>query len=173
VAKGRASGYDSLPFHAPGIPYERALFKKQLIRLVHPQTLTLVPGRGHRYQPRNLENFRASQARAMSQEPDQQRLRGARPWRISSLPVSMRAYWCIVSISWEARGCRHLPCQLESPCHRWRMRRVTRLDGPAPLPYMVEHLAACTGPHVTTKVRVRKAAVAGIECVMDYPPNMP
>ena len=40
-----------------------------------------------------------------------------------------------------------------------------------PLPYMVPHLDAFTGPHVTTKLRVRKAAVAGIEFVIDYPKN--
>lgn len=40
-----------------------------------------------------------------------------------------------------------------------------------PLPYMVDHLEACTGPYVTTKLRVRKAAVAGIEFVIDYPTN--
>jgi hypothetical protein len=38
-----------------------------------------------------------------------------------------------------------------------------------PCPYMVEHLDARTGPHVTTKLRVRKAAVAGIEFVIAYP----
>jgi hypothetical protein len=38
-------------------------------------------------------------------------------------------------------------------------------------PYMVNHLEAFTGPHFTTKLRVRKAAVAGIEFVIDYPTN--
>ena len=38
-----------------------------------------------------------------------------------------------------------------------------------PFPYMVNHLEAFTGPHFTTKLRVRKAAVAGIEFVIDYP----
>jgi hypothetical protein len=38
-------------------------------------------------------------------------------------------------------------------------------------PYMVDHLAAFTGPHVTTKLRVRKAAIAGIEFVIAYPTN--
>jgi hypothetical protein len=42
-----------------------------------------------------------------------------------------------------------------------------------PFPYMVDHLEASTGPHVTTKLRVRKAAVAGIEFVIDYPTNTP
>jgi hypothetical protein len=37
------------------------------------------------------------------------------------------------------------------------------------LPYMVDHLEAFTGPYVTTKVRVRKAAIAGIEFVIAYP----
>ena len=40
-----------------------------------------------------------------------------------------------------------------------------------PFPYMVNHLEAFTGPHFTTKLRVRKAAVAGIEFVIDYPKN--
>jgi len=40
-----------------------------------------------------------------------------------------------------------------------------------PFPYMVNHLEAFTGPHFTTKLRVRKAAVAGIEFVIDYPTN--
>jgi|RhiMethySRZTD1v2_1073278.scaffolds.fasta_scaffold477948_2 hypothetical protein len=39
-------------------------------------------------------------------------------------------------------------------------------------PYMADHLVTFTGPHVTTKLRVRKAAVAGIEFVIDYPKNM-
>jgi hypothetical protein len=39
------------------------------------------------------------------------------------------------------------------------------------LPYMVHHLEAFTGPHFTTKLRVRKAAIAGIEFVIDYPKN--
>ena len=38
-------------------------------------------------------------------------------------------------------------------------------------PYMVDHLEAFTGSHFTTKLRVRKAAVAGIEFVIDYPKN--
>jgi hypothetical protein len=38
-------------------------------------------------------------------------------------------------------------------------------------PYMVNHLEAFTGPYFTTKLRVRKAAVAGIEFVVDYPKN--
>jgi len=36
---------------------------------------------------------------------------------------------------------------------------------------MVDHLEESTGPHFTTKLRVRKAAVAGIEFVIDYPKN--
>jgi len=40
-----------------------------------------------------------------------------------------------------------------------------------PLPYMVNHLEVFTGPHFTTKLRVRKAVVAGIEFVIDYPTN--
>ena len=40
-----------------------------------------------------------------------------------------------------------------------------------PFPYMVNHLEEFTGPHFTTKLRVRKAAVAGIEFVIDYPKN--
>ena len=40
-----------------------------------------------------------------------------------------------------------------------------------PFPYMVDHLEEFTGPHFTTKLRVRKAAVAGIEFVIDYPTN--
>ena len=40
-----------------------------------------------------------------------------------------------------------------------------------PFPYMVNHLEAFTGPHFTTKLRVRKATVAGIEFVIDYPKN--
>jgi hypothetical protein len=39
-----------------------------------------------------------------------------------------------------------------------------------PLPYMVPHLDDFTGPHFTTKVRVRKDAIAGIEFVIAYPP---
>lgn len=39
-------------------------------------------------------------------------------------------------------------------------------------PYMADHLVTFTGPYVTTKLRVRKAAVAGIEFVIDYPKNM-
>jgi len=42
-----------------------------------------------------------------------------------------------------------------------------------PCPYMVEHLDACTGPQVTTKVRVRKAALGGMECVMASPTHPP
>ena len=42
-----------------------------------------------------------------------------------------------------------------------------------PLPYMVQHLEASTGPHVTTTLRVRTAALAGIACVMAYPTNTP
>ena len=42
-----------------------------------------------------------------------------------------------------------------------------------PFPYMVEHLEALTGPHVTTKLRVRKAAVAGIEFVIASPTPPP
>jgi len=38
-----------------------------------------------------------------------------------------------------------------------------------PFPYMVNHLEEFTGPHFTTKLRVRKATVAGIEYVIDYP----
>jgi hypothetical protein len=38
-------------------------------------------------------------------------------------------------------------------------------------PYMVNHLEAFTGPYFTTKLRVRKAAIAGIEFVIDYPKN--
>ncbi len=38
-----------------------------------------------------------------------------------------------------------------------------------PFPYMVNHLEEFTGPHFTTKLRVRKATVAGIEFVIDYP----
>ena len=40
-----------------------------------------------------------------------------------------------------------------------------------PFPYMVDHLEEFTGPYFTTKLRVRKAAVAGIEFVIDYPKN--
>ena len=40
-------------------------------------------------------------------------------------------------------------------------------------PYMVDHLDAFTGPHVTTKLRVRKAALAGMEFVMASPTNSP
>jgi len=40
-----------------------------------------------------------------------------------------------------------------------------------PFPYMVNHLEEFSGPHFTTKLRVRKAAVAGIEFVIDYPKN--
>ena len=40
-----------------------------------------------------------------------------------------------------------------------------------PFPYMVDHLKEFTGPHFTTKLRVRKAAVAGVEFVIDYPKN--
>ncbi len=40
-----------------------------------------------------------------------------------------------------------------------------------PFPYMVNHLEEFTGPYFTTKLRVRKAAVAGIEFVIDYPKN--
>ena len=40
-----------------------------------------------------------------------------------------------------------------------------------PFPYMVDHLEESTGPHFTTKLRVRKTAVAGIEFVIDYPKN--
>ena len=64
-----------------------------------------------------------------------------------------------------------------SPAH-WK---VLAMDGECielidltvqhPLPYMMQHLAAFTGPHFTTKLRVRKAAVAGIEFVIDYPKN--
>jgi hypothetical protein len=42
-----------------------------------------------------------------------------------------------------------------------------------PLPYMVPHLDAFTGPHVTTKLRVRTAAIAGIEFVIASPTNTP
>jgi hypothetical protein len=37
-----------------------------------------------------------------------------------------------------------------------------------PFPYMVNHLEEFTGPF-HDKLRVRKAAVAGIEFVIDYP----
>src|SRR4030095_16951471 len=40
-----------------------------------------------------------------------------------------------------------------------------------PFPYMVNHLEAFTGPNFTTKLRVRKAAIAVIEFVIDYPTN--
>src|SRR5262245_1593147 len=40
-----------------------------------------------------------------------------------------------------------------------------------PFPYMVNHLEELAGPYFTTKLRVRKAAVAGIEFVIDYPKN--
>jgi hypothetical protein len=40
-----------------------------------------------------------------------------------------------------------------------------------PFPYMVNHLEAFTGPHFTTKLRVRKAAIVGIEFVIEYPTN--
>jgi hypothetical protein len=45
------------------------------------------------------------------------------------------------------------------------------LSAQSPFPYMVDHLEAFTGPHVTTKLRVRKAAIAGIEFVIEYPTN--
>ena len=38
-----------------------------------------------------------------------------------------------------------------------------------PFPYMVDHLEEFTGPYFTTKLRVRKDAVAGIEFVIGYP----
>ena len=47
----------------------------------------------------------------------------------------------------------------------------TNLNAQPPFPYMVDHLEEFTGPHFTTKLRVRKAAVAGIEFVIDYPTN--
>ncbi len=40
-----------------------------------------------------------------------------------------------------------------------------------PFPYMMKHLEEFIGPHFTTKLRVRKAVVAGIEFVIDYPKN--
>ena len=40
-----------------------------------------------------------------------------------------------------------------------------------PFPYMIDHLEEFAGPYFTTKLRVRKAAVAGIEFVIAYPNN--
>ena len=40
-----------------------------------------------------------------------------------------------------------------------------------PFPDMVNHMEEFTGLHFTTKLRVRKATVAGIEFVVDYPTN--
>jgi hypothetical protein len=42
-----------------------------------------------------------------------------------------------------------------------------------PCPSMVEHLAAWTGPYVTTTLRGRKAAVAGMEFVIASPTPPP
>jgi hypothetical protein len=45
------------------------------------------------------------------------------------------------------------------------------LSAQSPFPYMVDYLEAFTGSHVTTKLRVRKAGIAGIEFVIEYPTN--
>jgi hypothetical protein len=38
-----------------------------------------------------------------------------------------------------------------------------------PLPLMRQHLENFTGPNFTSKLRIRKASIAGIEFVINYP----
>ena len=42
-----------------------------------------------------------------------------------------------------------------------------------PFPYMIDHLEEFAGPYFTTKLRVRTAAIAGIEFVIASPTNTP